>query len=46
MIYIVRGGSGSGLILPIVIGVIVYWSCKKPQSKDDRPTTSVIYTAP
>ena len=46
-IYIVGGGSGgSGLILLIVIGVIVYWCCKKPQSKDDRPTTSVTYTAP
>ena len=22
------------------------WCCKKPQSKDDRPTTSVTYTAP
>ena len=47
-IYIVGGGwgSGSGLILLIVIGVIVYKCCKKPQSKDDRPTTSVTYTAP
>ena len=45
-IYIVGGGSGSGLILLIVIGVIVYWCCKKPQSKDDRPPTSVTYTAP
>ena len=45
-IYIVGGGSGSGLILLIVIGVIVYWCCRKPQSKDDRPTTSVTYTAP
>ena len=45
-IYIFVGGSGSGLILLIVIGVIVYWFCKTPQSKDDRPTTSVIYTAP
>ena len=45
-IYIVGGGSGSGLILLIVIGVIVYWCCKKLQSKDDRPTTSVTYTAP
>ena len=25
---------------------MVYWCCKKPQSKDDRPTTSVTYTAP
>ena len=39
-------GSGSGLVLPIVIGEIVYWCCQKPQSKDDRPTTSVTYTAP
>ena len=45
-LYIVGGGSGSGLILLIVIGVIVYWCCKKPKSKDDRPTTSVTYTAP
>ena len=45
-IYIVGSGSGSGLILIIVIGVIVYWCCKKPQSKDDRPTTSVTYTTP
>ena len=46
LIYIVGGGSGSGLILCIVIGVIVYWCCKKTQSKNDRPTTSVTYTAP
>ena len=45
-IYIVGGGSGSGLTLLIVIGVIAYWCCKKPQSKNDRPTTSVTYTAP
>ena len=44
--YIVGCGSGSGLILLIVIGVVVYWCCKKPQSSDDRPTTSVTYTAP
>ena len=24
----------------------MFWCCKKPQSKDDRLTTSVIYTAP
>lgn len=24
----------------------MYWCCKKPQSKDDRPTNSVTYTAP
>ena len=24
----------------------MYWCCKKPQSKDDRPTTSVTYTVP
>ena len=46
LIYIVGGGLGSGLILIIVIGVMVYWCCKKLQSKDDRPTTSVTYTAP
>ena len=45
-IYIVGGGSGSGLILLIIIGVIVDWCCKKSPSKDDRPTTSVTYTAP
>ena len=45
-IYIGGGGSGSGLILHIVIGMIVYCCCKKPQSKDDRPTISVTYTAP
>ena len=45
-IYIVGGGSGSGLILLIVIGVIVCWCCKKTWSKEDRPTTSVTYTAP
>ena len=39
-------GSGSGLILLILIGVVVFWCCKKPQSKDDRPTTSVTYPAP
>ena len=32
-INIVRGGSGSGLILLIVIGVIVCWCCKKTQSQ-------------
>ena len=26
--------------------MIIYWCCKKPQSKDDRPTTSVTYTVP
>ena len=45
-IYIVGGGSGSGLILLIVIGVTVCWCCKKTKSKEDRPTTSVTYTAP
>ena len=45
-IYIVGGGSWSGLILLIVIGVIVCWCCKKTQSKEDRPTTSVTYIAP
>ena len=45
-IYIVGGGSGSGLILLIVIGVILCWCCKKTQSKEDRLTTSVTYTAP
>ena len=45
-IYTVGGGSGSGLILVIVISVIVYWCCKKPQYKDDRPTTSATYTDP
>ena len=44
-IYIAGGGSGSCLILLIVIGVIVYRCCKKTQSKDDGPTTSVTYTA-
>ena len=44
-IYIVGGGSGSGLILHIAIGVIVYWHCKKPSPKmiDLLPIT---YTAP
>ena len=41
----VGDGSGSGLILFIVKGVIVYWCYKKHQSTDDRPTTSVTYTA-
>ena len=26
--------------------MIVYWCCKKTQSKEDRPTTSVTYTPP
>ena len=38
--------QGLGLILLIVIGVIVCWCCKKTQSKEDRPTTSITYTAP
>ena len=45
-IHIIGGGSGSGIILLIIIGVIVYWCWKKPQSKGDIPTTSVTYTAP
>ena len=44
-IYIVEVGSGPGLILLTVIGMIVYWCCMKPQSNIDRPTTSVTYTA-
>ena len=31
--YIVGDGLGFGLILLIVIGVIVYWCCRKPSSK-------------
>ena len=48
-IYIVGGGSGSGFILLIVIGMIGHRFLATPvhtRHKDDRPTTSVTYTAP
>ena len=45
-IYYVGGGSGSGLLLLLVIGQFVYWCCKRSRYNLTRPPVSVIYTAP
>ena len=45
-IYYVGGGSGSGLLLLLVIGRLVYWCCKRPRYDLARPPISVTYTAP
>ena len=45
-IYYVGGGSGSGLLLLLVIGRLVYWYCKRPQYDLARSPVSVTYTAP
>ena len=45
-IYYVGGGSGSGLILLLVITGILKWRCKNPQSQETRSPTPVTYTAP
>ena len=45
-IYYVVGGSGSGLLLPLVIGGLVYPCCKRPRYDLARPPVSVTYTAP
>ena len=45
-IYNVGDESGSGLILLLIIGGIVYWWCKKPRYNLTRPPVHVTYTAP
>ena len=45
-IYIVGGGSGSGLILLLIICGCLYWRCKNPQHSGARSPPHVIYTAP
>ena len=42
----VRGGSGSGLLLLLVIDGLVYRCCKRPRYDLARPSVSVTYTAP
>ena len=44
--YYVGGGSGSGLLLLLMIGGLVYWFCKRPRYDFARPPASVTYTAP
>ena len=45
-IYYVGGGLGSGLLLLLVIGGLVYWCCKRPRYDLARPPVSMTYTAP
>ena len=45
-IYYVGGGSGSGLLLLLVIGGLVYWCHKRPRYDLARPPVSVTYIAP
>ena len=45
-IYIVGGGSGSDLILPLVICGCLYWRCKNPQHSGARSLSHVTYTDP
>ena len=45
-IYIVGGGSGSGLILHLIICGCLYWRCKNPQHSGARSPPHVTYTAP
>ena len=45
-IYYVGGGSGSGLVLLIVISYLLYWCCKKTQSHKTRTLACVNSTAP
>ena len=45
-IYYVGGGSGSGLLLLLMIGGLVYWCGKRPRYYLARPPVSVTYTAP
>ena len=45
-IYIVEGGSGSGLILLLIICGYLYWRCKNPQHSGARSPPHVTYTAP
>ena len=44
-IYYVGDSSGSGLLLLLVIGGLVYWCCKRPRYDLARPPVSVTYTA-
>ena len=45
-IYYFEGGSGSGLLLLLEIGRLVYWCCRRPRYDLARPPVSVTYTAP
>ena len=45
-IYIVGGGSGSGLILFLIICGCLYWRCKNPQHSGARSPSHVTYTDP
>ena len=45
-IYIVGGGSGSGLILLLIICGCLYWRCKNPQHLGARSPSHVTYTDP
>ena len=45
-IYIVGGGSGSGLILLLTICGCLYWRCKNPQHSGARSPSHVTYTDP
>ena len=40
------GGSGSGLLLLLAIGGLVYWCCKRPRYDLARQPVSVTYIAP
>ena len=44
-IYYVAGGSGSGLLLLLVIRGFVFWCCKRSRYDLARPPVSVTYTA-
>ena len=45
-IFSLGGGSGSGLILNMVICCLLYWGCKKTQAQKIRSPTCVTYTDP
>ena len=45
-IYYIGGGSGSGLILLLVICGILYWRYNHPQSKETRSPSPIAYTIP
>ena len=45
-IYYVGGGTGSGVLSFIVIGCLIYWCCKRTNTKENRLPTCVTYTAP
>ena len=45
-IYYVGGGSGSGLVLVIVIYCLLYWCCKRTQSHKTRSPACVTNAAP